>query len=300
MRFPVTHGAFAGELEGIAWMQPHEARLVVLVHGIGGDAGSRYLVRAAVAFAHAGFHVLRLSMRGAGASVARAPSLYHAGLTADLELVVRTLARDVRVRDVSVVGFSGGGNVALKLAGELGERVPEGLRAVVSISAPLDYSAVGPHMDAPARLPYRFHVMRGLVRQALAFARFFPERAGYDPRRLSRLGSFREYDAEVVVPTYGFRDVDDYWERASSKHVLADVVVPALVLHSADDPMVPGSTVRGSLAHASSAVEIEVSSQGGHIGWFEGLDEESFVRPWAVRRAIAFVESAPAVSRGRA
>lgn len=300
MRFPVTHGAFEGELEGIAWMQPHEARLVVLVHGIGGDAGSRYLVRAAVAFANAGFHVLRLSMRGAGASVVRAPSLYHAGLTADLELVVRTLARDARVRDVSVVGFSGGGNVALKLAGELGERVPEGLRAVVSISAPLDYAAVGPHMDAPARLPYRFHVMRGLVRQALAFARLFPERAAYDRRRLSRLGSFREYDAEVVVPTYGFRDVDDYWERASSKHVLADVVVPSLVVHAADDPMVPGSTVRGSLAHASPAVEVEVSSEGGHIGWFEGLDEESFVRPWAVRRALAFVESAAAVSRGRA
>jgi hypothetical protein len=142
--------------------------------------------------------------------------------------------------------------------------------------------------------------MRGLVRQALAFAKHFPDRAGYDPRRLSRLGSFRQYDAEVVVPTYGFRDVDDYWERASSKHVLADVVVPSLVLHAADDPMVPGSTVRGSLVHASSAVDVEVSSQGGHIGWFEGLDEESFVRPWAVRRALAFVEGAPPVSRDRA
>lgn len=221
-------------------------------------------------------------------SVASAPSLYHAGLTEDLDGVVRSVLADPRVSDVVVLGFSGGGNVALKLAGELGEEPPAGLAAIVTVSAPLDYTKVGPHMDSPRRLPYRFHVLRGLVRQARAFAKLFPERAAFDVSRLTRLGSFRDYDTNVVLPTYGFSSVDEYWERAGAKATLGQIAIPSLVLHANDDPMVPGASIRTSLAKASPLVELEMTAEGGHIGWYEGFDEESFVSPWAVRRALAF------------
>ena len=290
LRIRAHHGAFAGAVHAEGWYQPSRARAVVVVHGIGGDAGSRYVVRASVALYRAGLHVVRMSMRGAGTSVQSAPSLYHAGLTEDLGAVVRTVLADPRVSDVVVLAFSGGGNVALKLAGELGEEAPSGLAAIVSVSAPLDYTTVGPHMDALSRLPYRFHVLRGLVRQAQDFARLYPERAGYDVARLRRLGSFRDYDSNVIVPAYGFASVDDYWEQAGAKSWVSSISVPTLVLHAHDDPMVPGAMVRKSLVFASHAVEVEMSAQGGHIGWYGGLDEDSFVSPWTVRRALTFFD----------
>jgi len=288
LRVRARHGAFVGAVHAEAWFGEGRAPAVVVVHGIGGDAGSRYVVRAAVALHRAGYHVVRMTMRGAGTSVESAPSLYHAGLTEDLGALVRDVLEDPRVSSALVLGFSGGGNVALKLAGELGEEAPAGLRGIVTVSAPFDYTTIGPHMDAPARLPFRFHVLRGLVRQGQAFARLYPERVTYDVRRLSRLGSFRAYDANVVVPTYGFASVDDYWERAGARAVLGSVAVPSLVVHAYDDPMVPGAMVRASLAGASRAIDVEMSADGGHIGWYAGVDEESFVTPWAVRRALAF------------
>ncbi len=288
LRVRARHGAFVGAVHAEAWFGEGRAPTVIVVHGIGGDAGSRYVVRAAVALRRAGYHVIRMTMRGAAASVECAPSLYHAGLTEDLDALVRVALADPRVSSAFVLGFSGGGNVALKLAGELGDEAPEGLRGIVTVSAPFDYTTIGPHMDAPARLPFRFHVLRGLVRQARAFARLYPERAAYDVRRLSLLGSFRDYDANVVVPTYGFDDVDQYWAVSGARAVLSRVAVPSLVVHAYDDPMVPGATVRDSLAEASSSIELEMSADGGHIGWYGGLDEESFVQPWAVRRALAF------------
>jgi predicted alpha/beta-fold hydrolase len=262
--------------------------IVVVVHGIGGSSASHYAVRAAVAIHRAGHHVVRLDLRGAGESIPDAPSLYHAGLSADLGVVVRHLAADPRADGVVLVGFSGGGSMALKLAAELGE-TSAGLRGVVSISAPLDYTRIGPWMDALARLPYRFHVLRGLSNGAREFARQHPERAHYRPGDVKRMSSFRHYDSTIIVPMHGFADVDAYYASASPGPLLGQIRVPTLLLHADDDPMVPGSTVRPWLAGASSSVRVALTPHGGHLGWVSGLDEASWITGWATQRALGFV-----------
>ena len=264
--------------------------VVVVVHGIGGSSESRYVVRSAVALHRAGYHVVRLDLRGAGASIPDAPSLYHAGLSADLALVVRHFASDARADGVVLLGFSGGGTMALKLAGELGDHVLEGLRAVVSISAPLDYTRVGVWMDALARLPYRFHVLRGLANGAREFARQHPDRAHYQPRDVKRMSTFRHYDATVIVPMHGFKDVDEYYAAAGAGPWLGRIQTPTLLVHAEDDPMVPGFTVRPWLADASSAVRIDLTPHGGHLGWVAGFDEASWITGWSMKRALAFID----------
>lgn len=262
---------------------------VVVVHGIGGSSASHYVVRAAVALHRAGHHVVRLDLRGAGASIPDAPSLYHAGLSADLGVAVEELAKDPRVDGVVLLGFSGGGSMALKLAGELGTSAPDALRAVVSISAPLDYTRVGAWMDTVARLPYRFHVLRGLSNGARAFATQHPDLAHYRPRDVKRMSTFRHYDSTIIVPMHGFSDVDAYYAAASPGPWLDRIHVPTLLLHADDDPMVPGSTVRPWLAKASPSVRIELTPHGGHLGWVAGLDEASWITCWPLRRALAFL-----------
>src|SRR4029079_13437614 len=114
-------------LHACAWWLGRRAPAVVILHGIAGSKDSHCCMRAAVAFHRSGYHVVRLDMRGAGDSVVDAPSLYHAGLTDDLDRAVRHLADDPRVSGVIVLGFSGGGSQALKLAGEWGDEPPRGL-----------------------------------------------------------------------------------------------------------------------------------------------------------------------------
>jgi predicted alpha/beta-fold hydrolase len=281
------------KLHARAWwadLSPERASrpCVVIVHGIGGSSQSAYVLRAAVAFHRAGYHVVRLDLRGAGESVPDAPSLYHAGLSSDLALVAAHLARYPHVSGVVLCGFSGGGAMALKLAGEWGSEPAAHVRAIVSISAPLDYTRVAPWMDAIGRFPYRFHVLRGLTNGARNFARLHSERAHYTPRDVKRLGSFRRYDGTIIVPMHGFANVDEYYAAASPGPWLPRIELPALLVHADDDPMVPGKTVRPWLGTASRAVEVDVSPHGGHIGWISGLDEPSWIGSWALERAVRF------------
>ncbi len=276
-------------LHATAWWQEGDAPrpTAILVHGVGGSSASQYMKRGAVAFVRAGWNAVRLDLRGAGESIADAPELYHAGLTEDPRLAVQALARDPRVSQLALVGFSLGGHVALRLAGE--GRVPSALRAVVAISAPLDLVQVSRAMERAASLPYRRYVLRQLVQQGTAFARLRPERVAYRPAELRALTTIRAYDEIVVAPMHGFAGALDYYTRVSAGPTLAHVEVPTLVVHAEDDPMVPGRSVRAWLAGASRSVERAWSPRGGHVGWFSGLDESSWVRTWAMERTLAFV-----------
>lgn len=277
------------------WMQPpavKKAPAVVLIHGVGGSDASLYVVRAASAFFEAGYHVFRLNQRGAGAGVERAASLYHAGLTDDLAAVVHDLAADPRVESVYVVGFSGGGNVALKLAGEVGANAPAVLRGVVSLAAPVDLARAAANIERKDALPYHAHVLRGLLRGAIHLKKRAPQRAPYGWRDLLGARSLKGFDTKVTVPMHGFQSVADYYAVASAGPWLGKIHVPTLVIHAEDDPMVPGWSVRGALEAASAKVSVEFTNHGGHLGWVGGVDERAWTRTWAVDRALRFFERA--------
>lgn len=290
--FPLPSGR--GALVGRAWWHrgrgaPSPRETALFLHGVGGSSESRYLVRAAVAFYRAGFHVVRLNLRGAGESVTEAPSLYHAALTEDPRTAIEALARDPRVASVSLVGFSLGGTVALSVAAEWEGSPPSVLRGVVAISAPLDLVGVSEVLEQRATFAYRAFVVRGLVAQGRAFARLHPEKARYDAAKLQDVRTIREYDERVIVPMHGFSSARQYYEVASAGRRLARIRVPTLIVHADDDPMVPGHTVSPFLPGRSSAVEVAWSEQGGHVGWFAGMTEGQWVNTWAIDRAMTFL-----------
>jgi predicted alpha/beta-fold hydrolase len=284
---------------GRAWWHPGGAprTTALVIHGVGGSSESRYVVRAARAMHRAGHHVVRVSLRGAGDGMPLARAMYHAGMSDDPRRVVVELSRDPRVASIGVVGFSLGGNVSLKLAGELGGDVPAKLAAVAAVSAPLDLVEVSKVLERLRTLPYRAWVLKGLVRQAVDFARAHPNDARFDPKELWRARTIRDYDQIVVVPTYGFRDAYDYYERASAGPHLRGVRVPTLIVHADDDPMVPGHTVRPFLRDLPPSIEVAWSDNGGHVGWYAGLDEDRWVETWAMKSVRRFFERHLAPSR---
>jgi predicted alpha/beta-fold hydrolase len=256
----------------------------VLVHGAGGSSESGYMRRSALALVARGYHVLRLNLRGAGDGVHHASAIYHAGQTGDLDHAVRGLAADPRIARLFLIGFSLGGSQLLKLAGEWGSAWPTCVAAIATLSAPTDFPAVSAVLDAT--LAYRRAILRGVVRQALAFARVHPRRACYDRDRLRQARTIREYDEQVMVPMHRFDGIRDYYESTSSKRWLPAIGVRTLMLHAKDDPIIPARTVAPTLPSASPAVEVEWTSHGGHVGWIDGIRTP----PWSMRRVTEFFE----------
>jgi predicted alpha/beta-fold hydrolase len=271
-----------------AWHLEGQRTAVVVVHGVGGSADSTYVQRAALALYAAGFHVVRLNLRGAGPSIPDVTALYHAGLTEDLAVTLAAVAKHEGVRDVALLGFSLGGNCSLRLAGLWGSAPPAYVRAVATVSAPLDLVETQRALERVRTLPYRAYVLRALIRQGWDFAKAHPSRATYEPRQLLRLRTIRAYDDLVIAPMHGFCDAHDYYVNASCGPGLADVGSPVLIVHAADDPMVPEDSVRPWIRDASSSVRVAWSERGGHVGWFADVSEGSWVKTWALERVIEF------------
>lgn len=239
-------------------------RAVILQHGLGGSAESSYLQDATSTLWRAGYAVLRPSMRGAERSGA---DLYHAGLTSDLHAA---LASDAlrRFDSVAVVGYSMGGHLALGLARE---STDPRLAAVAAVCAPLDLHATGRAIDASRAMVYRHYLLRHLK---LAYAEV--ARQGRHPTALGdvrRVKTLREWDALTVVPRFGFRDVDDYYDRASAGPRLDQTRVPTLIVAARHDPMVPDWTVAPSMRGASSPrIWARRVERGGHVGFPADVD----------------------------
>jgi predicted alpha/beta-fold hydrolase len=264
---------------------------VLLVHGIGGSSDSAYVVRAARALLAEGFHVARIDLRGAGSSLADAPSLNHAGLSDDVGRAASALASDPLVESVALMGFSLGGNIVLKLAGEWGSSPPAYARAVIAVSPLVDLEVTSKALETYATFPYRAYVLRALLALARQFSRMHPERATFRTDGITLRSTVRDYDRAVIVPMHGFDGVDDYYASQSSGPRLGAIAVPTLFAFAEDDPMIPATSVTPWLARASKAVEVAWSKRGGHVGWFETLSEEGFVKTWPVRCAAEFLRA---------
>ena len=257
----VVHDPQAGpvRLTGRLRERPGD-ELLVLVHGLGGCTDSHYVVRGAEAAEAAGFSCLRVNLRGADRL---GEDYYHAGLTADLHAV---LASVVGYRRIYVLGYSLGGHVVLRLATEpLDPRVA----AVAAVCAPVDLGLAEIEIDAPGFGLYRWYLLRSLsnLYRAVAARRPVP----YPVERLGEIRLIREWDDRIVAPRHGFRDAADYYARASVAPRLPDLRVPALLLNSECDPMVPARSVRPALERASPKLQV-AWVRAGHVAFPRGLD----------------------------
>jgi predicted alpha/beta-fold hydrolase len=291
LRFALGPRPEDGRLHAEAWWQPAHrgaCSTAIVVHGVGGSIESQYVQRAGVSLYRAGLHVVRLNLRGAGASIHDAPALYHAGLTEDFRVAIDALLADPRVKDVCVLGFSLGGNAALKLAGEWGASRPARVRAVAAVSPPLDLAATSKMLHRLRSYPYKAYVLRGLVVQGTEFARLHPDRAPYDVKRLAKLRSIIDYDDMVIAPMHGFDSADTYYREMSAGRFLPKISAPTLLVHAGDDPMIPASTMHPWLREASPSLEVAWSDRGGHVGFFGSLGEDAFIDTWAMKKVVAF------------
>lgn len=284
-----------GETQVVAYTrwqsEPRRAPTLVLVHGLVGSADSSYVRGTAAKARAAGFNVLRLNVRNCGDTLHLTPTLYHSGLTTDLDSVVRELIERDRVERLVVAGFSLGGNLVLKWAAELGSDAPPELAGVAGVSSALDLPSCARSIDGVgANRIYRAWFLRSLGRAMRTKARLFPDL--YDVRGIAAIRTMRAFDDRYTAPAGGFAGSDDYYERASALPLIEQVRVPALVVHAKDDPLAPFEPL-ARLSTASGHVQLLASEHGGHCGFVGRRPAPGDAdRYWAESRVVQFARAA--------
>jgi hypothetical protein len=263
-----------------------QALTLIVVHGLEGSSDSQYMLGVTEKALGAGMNVIRYNQRNCGGTDAQAPVLYHSGLSNDVAMVAReVIARD-RISRLALAGFSMGGNLVLKLAGEWGGQAPPEFRAVAACCPSLDLAASADALHEPANRIYEAYFLWALRRRMKRKARLFP--AYFDMQRLQGMRSLRDFDDRITAHYCGFKDVDDYYDRASASHFVGQIAVPALILHAANDPFIritPGT--REKIVANPNITFLETAS-GGHcafIGKPNGVDDGF----WAESQIVNFL-----------
>ncbi len=252
---------------------------VLLVHGLAGSSESSYMRATAAHLLGLGHQVLRLNLRGAGASRDLCRLQYHAGRTEDLASVIAQLPADLLRDGIGLVGYSLGGNAVLKLMGE-GRDLP--IRAAASVSAPIDLSAAAHRFLAPRNLLYHRWMLARMKREALAGGASI---ADDEREAVLSARSVIQFDDRFVAPRNGFASADDYYARCSALGFLATIRVPSLAIHADDDPWIPSSAYRRWDWSANPMLTPALTKGGGHVGYHAAGDAVT----WYDRKIAAFL-----------
>jgi hypothetical protein len=257
---------------------------IVLLHGLegGGDAG--YIVSMAWAALHAGFIAHRFHMRTCGGTQEHCKTLYHGGLTSDLLAFLKSLEGGDGL-PVFLVGFSLGGNVALKLAGELGET--DLIHGVCAISTPIDLAAGVRRMGQLDNVIYERRFLKRMRKRLLATGR-------YSRKQLNAARSLYEIDDVITAPSFGFEGADHYYATQSSQSFLDRIRVPTLLIQAKDDTFVPFDMFGHPAIQANPFIELLVTEHGGHLGFLS----QRGARFWLDETAIGYLRKVVAARAG--
>lgn len=262
---------------------------VVIWHGMEGSTDSIYMIATADKAFRAGFNVVRVNYRNCGGTEHLTPTLYHGGLSDDLRVVVNRLIENDGLKRIFLLGFSLGGNMVLKLAGEYGEDPPSEVVAICAVSPSVDLHASAELIRSPRNWIYHKQFMRSLKNRIRLKQKLFPEL--YDLSQLPRIQNLREFDEAYTSVAGGFLNVSDYYNRASSIRVIASIRIPTLIIHAEDDPFIPFEPLRHPSFSENPYILLVATKRGGHVAFISSTstNEDRF---WAENRAIEFFRMA--------
>jgi predicted alpha/beta-fold hydrolase len=257
---------------------------LVVVHGLEGSSDSRYVLGTAEKAWVAGFNVLRMNQRNCGGTERLSPTLYNSGLSSDFRVVVRELAERDLLPEIFLAGFSMGGNLTLKAAGEFGEEQLSAFRGAAVVCPALDLAACADAIHERRNIVYERYFVGNLKKRYRRKVELFPKI--FPLNGLEHVRSIREFDDVVTAPLCGYGNAVNYYDRASAMHVLGKIRVPTLVITAQDDHMVPYASVRRPALLANSQITLVAPEYGGHCAFISRHgDDERF---WAESRIVEF------------
>jgi predicted alpha/beta-fold hydrolase len=238
----------------------------------------------------AGFNVVRLNQRNCSGTEHETPHLYHSGLSEDLYAVATALCLRDGIDAIWLAGYSMGGNLVLRLAGEMGAAFPA-LKGVAAVCPTIDPAACAAALEHPRNRIYQRFFLSSLFARLQRKARLFPGR--FDLSKLASTCTLRAFDEHYTAPDAGYAGAADYYERTGARHVLQQITVPTLILTSQDDPLVPYHSFSVSAIAGNPQIRLIAPTYGGHCGFIQRPrpDEDFF---WAENRLVEFLSDGAA------
>jgi len=235
----------------------------LLVHGLEGAAYSSYILALAKLLQKESWDVAALNLRGCSGQPNRLYNAYHSGATADVKLVLEELQKEYQT--LALIGFSLGGNIVLKYAGDEAGRLPFGLKTVVGVSVPCHLSSSAKKLEDAQKLKQKMET--------------FPEKLSQ--REFEKIHTIRQFDDAYTAPANGFRDAEDYYAQCSSVFVLDKISIPTLLINAQDDPFLTGLCFPWQQAERNPNLHLYAPNYGGHVGfWLDSSKKACLHEEW--------------------
>jgi len=266
-----------------------EALTLIAVHGLEGSSESQYMTGVARNGLAAGMNVVLMNQRNCGGMDHCAPTLYNSSLSGDVAAVAKNVIENDGISRFALVGFSMGGNLVLKLAGEWGSGHPRQFRAVAAVCPAMDLAASADALHEPANRIYEWYFLLQLFRRFRGKAKIFPD--DFDMGRLRGVSSLRLFDDRVTAYYCGFTGADDYYQRAAAANVVDRIAVPALIIHAANDPFIRMRTETLERIGSNPNITYVETGDGGHCAFVGEPDGDGYDGRWAEREVVEFVRA---------
>jgi hypothetical protein len=271
------------------WQNDRHALTLIVVHGLEGSSESQYMMGIARNALAAGMNVVRMNQRNCGGMDHCAPTLYNSSRSADVAAVARNLVERDGIPGFVLIGFSMGGNLVLKLAGEWGSAAPPEFRGVAAVCPAVNLAAGADALHEPANRIYEYYFLLQLFQRFRRKAKFFP--ASFDTSCLRGIRSLREFDDRITAHYCGFTGADDYYDRAAASHVIDRIARPALVIHAANDPFVRILPETRQKFLANRNITYVETEDGGHCAFIGQREKDpAYDGRWAEREVVEFAK----------
>jgi predicted alpha/beta-fold hydrolase len=263
------------------WLQQGSDKLVIISHGLEGNSSRAYIKGMAKVFFSNNYDVLAWNYRGCSEEMNRQLRFYHSGATDDLNTVINHAIDQKYYKNISVIGFSLGGNITLKY---LGERTPRTeIKKGVAISVPMDLRTSCEKISRPSNRIYASRFIKSLKKKIITKAALMP---GLDTSGIDKIKTLLEFDNRYTAPLHGFKDAVDYYTRCSAINFVNNITTPTLIINTQNDPFLSPECFPSDLLKDHKHVHLEILLRGGHVG-FTQFNKNGLY--WSEQRAMEFI-----------
>lgn len=258
-------------------------KLVILLHGLAGNAQRAYMKAMARIFTEAGWDTAAMNLRGCSEDMNRLYRSYNAGATEDLDAVINHILAEKRYTEIALIGFSLGGNLMLKYLGENAE-IPSELKSAVAVSTPCDLGASLEEISKPRNFIYSERFIRNLKKELFRRHLAFPEKISQE--EIAGCKTLRDIDELYTSRAHGYKNAADYYAKCSSLQFLPNIQIPTLLINAENDSFLSETSYPVEIAKKSKALHLEIPDKGGHVGFIQ--NKKTYYHE---ERALEFVKS---------
>jgi predicted alpha/beta-fold hydrolase len=257
-------------------------RVVILLHGLEGNAHRPYIRGSAKQFNVCGIDACAVNHRGCSGEPNRLWRSYHSGATEDLEAVINHILKNKKYTNIYIMGFSLGGNMALKYLGE-GRSIPHEIKGAIAISVPCNLYGSLLELLKPKNKLYAKRFMKHLLEKLRAKQLLFPDRISDSD--IAKINNLKDFDDIYTSRAHGFKNALDYYQKSSSLQFIHAIETPTLIINARNDSFLGDQCYPYKEAEQNNSVHFELPLYGGHVGFYS---EKNIT--YTEKRALKFIE----------